>query len=77
MHAYHVSGLSAGDRELLVGILLPVPKEQRELGEEAIINRADGCDSLGAGITIYSTLKGLRGANQLLPGFKVVGIIKL
>lgn len=77
MYAYHLSGLSAGERELLVGILLPVSKEQWELGKEPVVGCANGCDGLGAGIARYSTLEGLRGANQFFPSFEVVRIIKL
>jgi hypothetical protein len=43
--AYHLSRLCAANRELEIGILLPISKEQRELVEEAVVDVAHELDS--------------------------------
>lgn len=48
----HFSSLCSGDGKFKIRIFLPVSKEQRELGKEAIIYFTGGGDGLRAGVSI-------------------------
>lgn len=74
---HHLCSFCAGDRELHVGIFLPVSEEERKLGEEAIVGMACGSDGLGVRVTVDATLKRLCAAHEFLPSFEVIGIIGL
>lgn len=75
--AYHLCRFSASYREFQISILLPVAEEQRKLGEEAIIGVTRSGDGLRVGVAVDATFKGLCSANQFLPSFEIVGIVKL
>lgn len=77
MYAYHVRSLGAGDGKLQVGIFLPITEQQRELGQEAVVNIAHGGDGLGVGVAVDSALERFASANQFLPGFEVIRVIEL
>ena len=49
---YHFSRFSAGNGEFEVGIFLPVSKEQRELGEEAVVGVTRRRNGLRARVAI-------------------------
>lgn len=74
---YHICCFGSRDGEFQIRIFLPVPKEQRELGEESIVHVSCGCDGLGVGIAVDASFKRLSGANQLFPGLEVIGVIGL
>ena len=74
---HHLRCFRSSDRELQIGIFLPVSEQEREFCEEAVIVVADGVDSLRVGVAIDTTLKHLGGTDKLLPSLKVVGVIDL
>jgi len=74
---YHLRCLGSRNGEFKIGIFLPVSKEKRKLGEEAIVCISGGCDCLWAGIAIQAAFQAFSGANKLLPIFKVVRVFEL
>ena len=74
---YHICRFSARNRKLQIGIFLPVSKEQRELGEESIINASCCRDGLGIGIAVDASLKRLSGTDKVLPSLEVIGVVNL
>lgn len=70
----HLSGLWARDVELEVGIFLPVAEEKGKLEEEAVVGIAQGSQGAGARVSVQTTLEGLAGADELLPGFEAVRV---
>lgn len=70
---HHLCGFGAGDIELLIGILLPVAEQKRELEKEAVVSVAEGRNSLGARVPIQRAVH-LTRADKLLPGLEAVGI---
>lgn len=65
--SYYLRRFRARDRELEVGVLLPVAKEERELGEESVEDLS-GCGyGLGAGVSVQTALEGLCRTNEGLP----------
>ena len=54
---HHLCSFCARDRELHVGIFLPISEEEREFGEEAIVGMACGGDGLGVRVTIDATFE--------------------
>jgi hypothetical protein len=73
----HLSSLGTTNGELQVGILLPVSEEQREFGEEAVVDVANQFD--GGWIRIAGdTALELRGtSNERFPFLEVVFILDL
>lgn len=60
---YHLGSLCAANRELEVGILLPVTEEQWKLGEKAVVDVADKLDDRGTGVAGDTAFE-LRGASD-------------
>lgn len=75
--SHHLRRLSARDRELQVGILLPVPEQQRVLGQKAVVDAPHGRNGLRVGVAVDAALEVLRGADELLPRIEVVRIFGL
>jgi len=74
---YHFGGLGASNREFQIGILLPVSKQERELGKEAVI-RVPGCrNCLWTRIPVQASLESLCRTNKFLPVLEVIGIVEL
>jgi len=71
---YHLRRLSAGDRELEVGILLPVAEKKRKFRKEAIVDFAQGGNGLRTGVAVDTSLKSLDCPNEFLPGLVVIGV---
>lgn len=70
---HHLRRFGPRDVKLLVGVLLPVAKEKRELEEETIVGVAEGGDGLGARVSVKGAVH-LARADKLLPGLEAVGI---
>ena len=64
---HHIRSLGTGYRELEVGVLLPVAKEERELSEETVVDASDSSDGLRARVSVDPTFQAFAGANQLFP----------
>lgn len=50
--AHHFGSLGSCYRELEVGVLFPITKEEGKFREEAIVDIAHGGNGLGAGVAI-------------------------
>lgn len=73
--AYHLGRFSACNAELHIGILLPVPKQQREFGQKAIKNAPCQGNRLRRTVPVQATLEGFGDPDQLLPALEVVRIV--
>lgn len=49
-YRHHLGRLGAADGELEIGIFLPVSEEEREFGEEAVVDVADELNGRRAGV---------------------------
>jgi len=74
---YHVRRLCTRDSELEVGIFLPIPVEQREAGEEAIVDFAGGCDGLWTRVAVDATFLLLSGEDELVPVLELLRVGEL
>jgi len=74
---YQFGGFSTSDGKIEVGILLPVSKQQRKLGEEAVVDVADGADGLGAGVAVDTAFESMRSRHQGFPRLKVIDVVDL
>lgn len=72
--SHHLSRLGPRNVELHVGILLPVPKQEGELEQEAVVGIAECSESLRAGIAVEAAFKRLAGLYKVLPVLETVGI---
>jgi hypothetical protein len=73
----HLSSLGTANGELQVGILLPVAEEQRELGEEAVVDVANQFDGGWVRIAGDAAFE-LRGtSDERFPLLEVVFILDL
>lgn len=77
LSTHHLGSLGPGHGKLQVGILLPITKQQRELGQESIICASDCGDGLRTRVAVDSTFQVLRRTNQLFPCLEVVRIFGL
>lgn len=75
--SYHVGCLGPRDRELEVGILLPIPEEQRKAREEAVVGVASGSDRARTRVAVQSSFLRLGSADQLLPALEIFGVLEL
>lgn len=64
--------LSACYREFEVGVLLPITEEQREFGEESIVDIAHRGDGLRTRVSVDATFEALTSLDQFLPYFVIV-----
>jgi hypothetical protein len=74
IHSNHLCGFGAGNGKFEIGIFLPVSKEERVAGEEAVVGISEGSDGLWAGIASESTLLGFGGTDEFLPMFEDVRV---
>lgn len=74
---YHICCFRTGNGKFQVGVLLPISKQQGELGQEAVVDISYGGDSLRVGVAIDSSFEGLGATNQSFPGLEVIGVIEL
>jgi hypothetical protein len=74
---YHLGRLSAANGELQVGVFLPVAEEERELGEEAVVDVADELDGRRAGVARDAAFEVLRAGDQRLPLVEFILVLDL
>jgi hypothetical protein len=63
--------------ELFVCVALPIHEEQRELGEEAIVDVAKGGDGLRTGVAIKAAFERFYSPDEDVPRLVVVGCCDL
>lgn len=71
---YHLCGLRARDVELEIRIFLPVSEEERELEQEPVVCVAQGCKSLGTGVSVQAALEAFACTNQFFPSLEAVRV---
>jgi hypothetical protein len=74
---YHLGRLGAANRELEVGILLPVSKEERELCKEAVVGVAHELDGRGTRVARYAALEVCCARDERFPPLEVVLVLYL
>lgn len=74
---HHLRRLSPTNRKLEISVLFPVAKEQRELGQEAVVDVAHEFNGRRAGVARHAALELRRARNEALPFLKVVFVLGL
>jgi hypothetical protein len=74
---YHFCRFGSCYGEFKFGILLPIAKEQGELGQEAVVDISCGCYGLWTRIPVYASLERLSCADQFLPRLEIIWVFKL
>jgi hypothetical protein len=74
---HHLGRLGAADGKFEVGVLLPVPEEERELGEEAVVGIADQLDGRGTRVARNAALELGRAGDEGLPALELVFVLNL
>jgi hypothetical protein len=75
--AYHFSRLRAANRELEIGIFLPVSEKEGELVEEAVVDVAHELDGRGTRVAGYAAFEVGCAADEALPPVIVVFVLNL
>jgi hypothetical protein len=73
----HLRSLGTANRELQVGILLPVAEEERKLGEKAVIDVANQFNSGRARVARNAAFEVRGASNERFPPLEVVFILDL
>ena len=73
----HLRSLGTANRELQVGILLPVSEEERDLGEEAVVDVANQLDGGWARVARNAAFEVRGASNERFPPLEVVFILNL
>jgi hypothetical protein len=74
---HHLRRLRTANRELEIGVFLPVSEEEREFSEEAVIDVAHELDGRRTGVSSYAALE-LGGArNESFPSLKLIFVLYL
>lgn len=74
---YHLSCLRAANRELEVCIFFPVSKEEREFGQETVIDVANELDSRWTGVSGDAAFEVSCAGDKCLPSLEVVFVLNL
>jgi hypothetical protein len=77
MSTYHIRSFGSGDGEFQIGIFLPVSEQQRELGQEPVVDVAHCGYRLRVGVAVDASFEGLGSANEPLPGLKIIRVVEL